>query len=151
MWYSARVQEVAELGQRSAGVCCLTLVCLSMVCWELWGCGQAGSVPARQAVEMAFYLLFFLCLVSCPRVPFAEGGGLMRAPRGRSVTLRNGHGVISASLLFWIEQPRAWQALNCRAVFCCGQTLTIHIPLSAELGPHTTDTELPEAADLDHQ
>ena len=78
-------------------------------------------------------------------------GGLIRPPRGRSVTLRNGHGVISASLLFWIEKPRAWQALNCRAAFCCGQTLTINISLSAELGPRTTDTELPEAADLHHQ
>lgn len=42
-------------------------------------------------------------------------------------------------------------ALNCRAAFCCGQTLTINIPLSAELGPRTTDTELPEAADLHYQ
>lgn len=32
-----------------------------------------------------------------------------------------------------------------------GQTFTIHVSLSAELGPHTTDTELPEAADLYHQ
>lgn len=48
-----------ELGQRSAGVCWLTLVSLSMVCLELWGCRQAGSVPARQTREIPFYFFYF--------------------------------------------------------------------------------------------
>lgn len=115
---------------------------------------QAGRFCASQAARRDGLLLFIFfppvwflvpaCLLS------QRMGGLIRAPR-ESVTLRNGHRAISALLLFWIEKPRVWWALNCRAAFCCGQTLPINISLSAELGPCATDTELPEAADLHYQ
>lgn len=105
--------------------------------------GKAAPLPARKTVEMAFYC--FICLpVILSLSAFCRGWGDWY--NGEVCHFEEwpcGYFCFAAVL------DRA--ALNCRAAFGCGQTLTINIPFSAELGPRTADTELPEAADLHYQ
>lgn len=99
MWLSHLEKcTCAELGQCPAGVCCLSeqglLAALGLQAKQLL------CQPGRQ--QRSPFIVLFVYLLSCPRVPFAEDGGI--DTKGKSVTLRNGHVVISALLLLWIEQ-----------------------------------------------
>lgn len=114
----------------------------SLRAWAL-GLQAAGSVPARQAVAMAccFLILF-------PARPLVTEGfsqriwGVVRGPRGKPVTVTHGCGIISldretkSMANGTAEQPLAYHQL---------------FSFGTELGPRAADTELPEAADLNHQ
>lgn len=114
----------------------------SLRAWAL-GLQAAGSVPARQAVAMAccFLILF-------PARPLVTEGfsqriwGVVRGPRGKPVTVTHGCGIISldretkSMANGSAEQPLAYHQL---------------FSFGTELGPRAADTELPEAADLNHQ
>lgn len=114
--------------------------------WVAWSFGAAGTAApllARKTVEMAFYC--FICLP-----------GIL----SQSAFCRRWGNWYKGEVSHFEEWPRDYfcfaavldgAALDCRAAICFGQMLTINIPLSAELGPSTTDTELPEAADLHYQ